>query len=348
MPIIRGTRGDDYISAENDPGRDVVRGLAGDDRLIFKELRDRDRFLGGPGDDVLADVDLYLPVGRRAAARGIDFDGGGGFDAIDVELTVDRHDVRGNLGHLFANVDRVEQRLVEVILDAQGSRPLEGFRLQGSRRADEVTLTLDAGTGADGVRVSLGGGHDVFTLGFYYDVDGFGRSVVSLGRGNDTYRSEVIASHAVADEAIRVNGGLGRDTFEMGWSFERANGGRGADLFLLEENRGGVAADVLRGGHGGDTFLFEMRPLSGGVRAEIRDFESGRDRVVIENFLLGDQVRDDVTHVGPDAPDVFEPLRYDRAEGLLYYGDHAVLDLGRGTEAVASDFLMVGDYALIA
>ena len=348
MPIIKGTRGDDYISAQNGSGRDIVRGMSGDDTLVFQRLRDRDRFEGGSGDDELTEVDLYLPVSRTAAGRGIEFDGGPGFDTIEVELTVDRHDSRGFLGHLFRNVEGVESRLVDVILDAQGSRPLDGFRLQGSKWADEVTLKLDYETGADGSRIDLGAGDDVFIVDFYYDVDGFGRSRVELGRGDDLYRSEVASFHAVSDEAFRIEGGGGRDTFDLGGSFERANGGKGADLFVLDENRPGAAPDSLKGGRGADTFLFDMRPLTGGVRAEIEDFRSGKDRVVVENFLVGDQVLDDFAHIGPDGPDVFSIMRYDRAEGLLYYGDRAVLDLGEGTRAVASDFLMVGDYDLIA
>ena len=346
MAIIRGTRGDDYISAENDPGRDVVRGLAGDDRLIFRALRDRDVFDGGTGDDSLLDVDLYLPVGRKALARGIDFDGGAGFDTVEVELTVDRDDSRGNLAHLWRNVDRVESRQVDVVLDAQGSRPLDDFRLKGSKLAEEVTFKLDVGTAADGSRVSLGGGNDVFTVDFYYDADGFGRTSVNLGRGNDIYRSEVAAHQVAADEVFRVKGGGGRDTFELGASQERANGGGGADLFVLDEHG---PVDVLRGGRGADTFLFDMRPLTGGMRAEIEDFRSGRDRVVIENFLVpGDEVYDDFAHIGPDGPGVYASVRYDRAEGIVYYDERAVLDLGAGTKAVSSDFLMVGDYDLIA
>ena len=349
MAIIRGTRGDDYLFSylfgENRFTSDVVKGLAGDDDLIFNALRDRDRFEGGTGDDVLSEVDLYLPVGRKALARGIDFDGGAGFDTIEVELTVDRHDSQGNLTHLFRNVDRVEARLVDVILDAQGSRPLDGFVLKGSKQAEEVTLKLDAGTGADGAKVKLAGGDDVFILDFYYDADGFGRTSVDLGRGRDLYRSEVSNYHAAGDEVVRVKGGAGRDTFELGGSLERANGNRGADLFILDDSG---PVDVLTGGAGRDTFLFDMRPLTGDMRAEVTDFRSGKDRIVIENFLAGDQVFDDFAHIGPDAPDVYAAVRYDRAEGIVYYNDRAVLDLGEGTRARVSDFVMVGDYDLIA
>lgn len=348
MPIIKGTRGDDYISSRNDAGRDIVKGMAGDDTLVFQRLRDRDRFEGGSGDDELTDVDLYLPVSRKAAGRGIEFDGGRGFDTIEVELTVDRHDSRGFLGHLFKNVEGVESRLVDIILDAQGSRPLDGFRLQGSKWADDVTLRLDNGTGADGSKIDLGAGDDVFTFDFYYDADGFGRSLVELGRGDDLYRSEVAAYHAVEDEVVRVEGGGGRDTFELGGGFERANGGKGADLFMLAANDFGARLDSLTGGRGADTFLFDMRPLTGGMRAEIEDFRSGTDRIVIENFLVGDQVLDDFAHIGPDGPDVFAAVRYDRAEGIVYYNDRAILDLGDGTRARVSDFVMVGDYDLIA
>ncbi len=140
-------------------------------------------------------------------------------------------------------------------------------------------------------------------------------------------------------------GGGGRDTFELGGSLERANGGRGADLFVLSD---AGPADVLRGGAGRDTFLFDMRPLTGDVRAKVKDFQSGRDKVVIENFLLGDGVYDDFAHIGPGGPGVYAAVRYDPAEGMVYYGERAVLDLGAGTAAVASDFVMVGDYDLIA
>ena len=350
MAKVTGTPGDDFLSGWNFGGgkSDAIYGLEGDDRFSFDDISDGDRFYGGPGDDSIYGLDFFVPLSASRADRGIFFDGGTGYDTAEMELTSQKDGLTIKLGQIYGRMTSVEQRLVDVILDSQDGSSLSGTVLKGTKMAEEVTLNLDGGTRADDTRIKMGGGDDVFTLDYTYDAHGYGKLKVALGSGDDVYRSEVGYWDDETKGAVKIKGGKGDDVIELGLGREKAQGGKGDDVFVVETNDSGLKVDTLSGGDGEDTFLFNMRPLTGGLRAKVKGFESGEDRVVIENFLAGDQVFDDVIDIGKRDPFSFLALSYDPAEGLVRYDGRAILDLGAGTAVAASDFLVVGDYDLIA
>lgn len=347
MGDIEGTRGDDYLWGWMGERGASNRhyGLEGDDKFGFEALGDEDRFYGGPGDDTLFDLDFFLPLEGWRADKGIHFDGGPGHDTLEMELTAQDDGLKVKLGEIYGRLTSVEDRLVTLTLDSQDGSSLTKMALKGSGGADSLTLTLDDGTGADGNKFKLGGGDDAFTLDHAPDGEGYGKLKVALGKGHDTYRSELHETGGSDGGTVKVKGGDGDDRFHLGGSVEKAKGGAGDDVFDLAMNNVNLAApDLLSGGDGEDTFLFAMRPLSGGIRAEVKDFTSGEDKIVVENFLLSQDSVTDFARIGPFDDWDFSAMQYDPTTGLVYYGRSAVLDLGAGTEAVSSDFVMVKDF----
>ena len=343
MSKIRGTRGDDYIMAWSHEGKpDRFLGLGGDDRFIFHDLAERDVFIGGPGDDTLLDVSFYLPMRPVRVERGLTFDGGREWDAIHIEVTVDRHDQTARLGQLYGKLTSVEERRVDVILDAQGRRPLDDFRLFGSTAADSLSIRLDDGTAADDVVIDMGKGHDIVTI-----EDGIGDLRIALGRGDDRYVGYNTWSDISASDRTFVSGGPGRDDFELGASVERIFGGDGKDAIRLGLNQIGLKTDVVKGGRGADDFVLRRWDMTREI-AEIEDFRSGTDKVVIDGYVLFPRGTSVDLALEFDVPDAFSTgLSYIRASGSLFWRDDLVLQFDPGTKIVEGDVIGTYDYDLL-
>ncbi|WP_265501577.1 CAP domain-containing protein [Paracoccus beibuensis] len=131
------------------------------------------------------------------------------------------------------------------------------------------------------------------------------------GAGNDTLAGGIGADLINGDMgADRIFGDDHNDRLFGNWGADTLDGGAGNDLLA-----GGVGNDLLRGGAGADQFVF-----AGSVGTDrIADFQSGRDRILIDKDLVG--------------PDVTKFVRDDireTAEGV-------VIDLGSGQRIVLTD-----------
>jgi Ca2+-binding RTX toxin-like protein len=197
---INADAGNDHVTGG--PGVDDISGGFGDDRL--EGGAELDRLLGGDGNDRLSDSDTLLPdtnphdATDPNATRGAVFDGGAGYDVLDLSGsavpvcvypngfaskfsydTVNGHPVDAN-GTLFDLEDRIFN--VEEIIGSKGNDILFGAGYQA--------LTLRGGAGNDYV-VGSSRGDKLF--------GDDGNDVIFGNPGND-----------------EMTGGAGPDTFLFG------------------------------------------------------------------------------------------------------------------------------------
>lgn len=335
MKKIKGTRGDDYLSPDYEK-RSWVYGLSGDDYFDFEDYRRDDRFFGGGGDDTLAGVEAVLPAKPSTFKGGLFFDGGPGFDSVEMEVRVDRSDAKVDLGLLYGTLRRVELVEVELELDAQNGRPLDDLLVKGSRRGDVIEVFLDDDTSATDMRMRLGRGDDVVEI----RDGGFVGSKIMLGGGDDIYYGETNRFVALETDSATVKGGGGDDRFHLGWGEEVAIGGRGDDTFFTSSAN---TTDTLRGGAGADRFVFDFGALAYGDtahRAHIKDFKTGKDKIVVDGW------EDGVTPlvIDLDWREGGSGYQYDRASGELTYFDHVIATFGEGTRVKFGDLVAVADY----
>lgn len=130
----------------------------------------------------------------------------------------------------------------------------------GGRGSDRAS----GGQGAD--RISGGTGHDSLR-------GNVGHDMLWGDAGNDRLSGD--------DGADSLFGGGGNDLLVGGGGRDLLNGGAGADILV-----GGRGNDTLRGGEGADSFVFRR----GDGVDRIYGYEPGRDRILIEESLLGPDV----------------------------------------------------------
>jgi Ca2+-binding RTX toxin-like protein len=145
-------------------------------------------------------------------------------------------------------------------------------------------------------------------------------------------------------------------TIANGVTIENATTGAGADTLTGNDagNRldGGLGADVLRGGGGADSFVFDTA-LGGSNVDTIADFLGSEDRILLDrdifSALSGDGALDPLAFLlGSTAADAGDRILYDQASGSLYYdadgsGAEAAqlfAQLTAGTALTADDFLV--------
>lgn len=148
--------------------------------------------------------------------------------------------------------------------------------------------TITTGSGID--TINSGSGNDIVNSGGGADsiVAGDGNDTVNAGSGNDTVRGQI------GNDTL--NGDAGDDTLYGDFAYadfgstaaynasvggnDTINGGSGNDTIV-----GGLLGDVLTGGDGADTFLYQTRDdsrvFAGGIdnRDIITDFVSGVDKI---------------------------------------------------------------------
>lgn len=152
--------------------------------------------------------------------------------------------------------------------------------MQGTAGADTVDLraaTLEEAPGGGGWVSFAEGIHGGFTVA---------RGVVienaSGGAGHDRIQGNGAAN--------TVKGGSGDDRLTGSHGDDAVLGGAGQDHVI-----GGAGRDALTGGGGADSFVFARSGHSAGAgRDTVRDFQAGRDRLVVEavdanEATLGDQ-----------------------------------------------------------
>lgn len=342
---IRGYRGDDILFGGD--GDDALDGGIGNDRL--EGGPGWDSYDGGPGTDTLtfsvsdgpANVNLQdgsvLSSGNFEFAQEVENVTGSVFGDT---LLGDDHDnvLRGNAG-----LDLLAGGLGDDVLD--GGR--DGAYASWAGEDGGVTADLAAGTATE-----WDGGHDrlvniVGAIGGDFADTLLGSAAANRlegGDGNDTLNgrggADILVGGAGADT---LRGGAGVDTadysgggtvraslqsgeaLDFSGSIDRLSGienivgSLGADVLMgngvANRLEGGVGADILRGGGGADVFVYNDRLEFGDT---IRDFESGVDRVQMDQAALGNgSVSFDAEsrHLLWDAGDGADPVVVATVEG---------------------------------
>ena len=196
---------DDDVSLIGDAADDILTGNGGDDLVIGGDGGD---LLGGRGGDDTIDGGAGADVAH--GGEGVDFlTGGAGVDDLQGEAGDD--DLAGNDGG-------------DTISGAMGAD-----LLTGGAGAD----SLIGGDGGD--RLESGADDDVAAGGLGDDLmaGGTGSDEQDGGDGNDTIWGQE-AGGPDDHEVDFLNGGAGDDLLRVG-AGDYANGGDGADLFLLED-----------------------------------------------------------------------------------------------------------------
>ncbi|HEX8232015.1 MAG TPA: M10 family metallopeptidase C-terminal domain-containing protein [Caulobacteraceae bacterium] len=295
MANITGT--DDGEGLGGGDEDDLIRGLGGDDYL--DGARGDDTLRGGKGDDFLIAGGGLSGPGEHdvlIGGMGADFiiadggdvvDGGAGRDTLWLTLGGD-------------------QRLVLDLraLDAGGAVAIAG----GSFRAVEKG------------RISLGGGDDLVRFGDSPDV----RLEVDAGWGDDRMIGAAAGDFMVGGGgADTLRGGEGNDVLVSGGGgaydqrVDVVRGGGGDDVLYTDG-----AYDILYGGAGVDTFVFEENP---GQRLASRhgilmDLQAGEtislERIDADYASLNDNAFHFVGSLTGAAREAL--LTYDAEEGVTY------------------------------
>lgn len=327
---IYGEAGADTLRGGD--GSDVIYGGAAGDQLFGEE--NGDTLYGGAGADELAggdgiDTAHYAGSSIRVVVN-LDTGGTGG-------------DARGDIYGSIENV--VGSALGDVIV--------------GNASAN----TLSGGDGND----SLSGGGGLDTLG-----GGEGDDILQGGAGADTLIGGGglgdVASYAASSSGVSVNlfsgaaagGDAAGDTFS---GIEDLTGSNSADLLIgsaldnaiaarngADTINGGAGFDILAGGGGGDTFIFNA-PLTSFDR--IVDFNTTNDMInlddaVFTGLALG-ALAPGAFHIGPTATDGADRIIYNSSSGWLSFdadGTGATAQIHFAT-LVASLPLSAADFLIV-
>lgn len=155
----------------------------------------------------------------------------------------------------------------------------EPLSIDGSTYGAAITFTSNSGwapPNGPALTMTTNAGADSIDSGASNDVlsTQAGNDTVDAGEGDDFV-------NAGADNDS-VDGGTGNDTLEGGTGNDTINGGTGDDLIT-----GGQGEDSLTGDAGADDFRYiEVSDSQGLLNDVITDFQSGTDRIVIEENLL--------------------------------------------------------------
>lgn len=294
----------DHVSA------DLIRGEAGDDRI--DDAGGDDTLIGGDGNDTISHFyggDAIIRGGSGndvIDSQGVDtvdggsgddfiggragrFDGGGGFDRIDLTLndTTDQFAYLntlgqpGGIGNVGASTTLQNMEAGEIAFGSGDDRII---------LIDTNFLVIDGGYGDDSILGGAGG--DTFFGGAGDDTiqGGSGADLLDGGGGIDTLsftRSAGGVRVSLHDEAVQDTGGSGLDLvtrFEnvLGSVHDDTLTGSQKDNVLLGGNGrdvlvGGLGADTLTGGRDSDTFIFartaDSAPGRGDLIADLQSFD---------------------------------------------------------------------------
>jgi len=281
------------------------------------------RITGGGGDDVLVGLegdDVYvIPDGSAIIVEEVD-------DGYDIVLT------NGDYG-LGGNVEELR------IANARGT---EAIDLYGNGLDNRIVGNAGDNSiqGSGGSDVMIGGaGNDS------YFVDSAG-DLVSDTSGTDTVYAQIDYTLGRGIENLVLTGFSNSGTGNTGANTITGDAG---DNVL--NGRGGL--DTLTGGGGADTFVFDVAIRSGNL-ATIIDFESGTDRIAIDDgvfrFVGGPGALDERFFTdGPattrDHHILFDAaagtLSYDRDGSGLNFGAVAFATVSAGTVVITADIVVI-------
>lgn len=268
------------------------------------------------------------------------------FSASNLHLTAGQLDALAQSGEAIGNVLFGGDDQLQALTDAPTI--LEGF------------AGNDALTGGGGDDLLVGGeGRDILAGGAGIDtasyVSASSRVIASLGAGTtvDWRVGEGGwvggAGSEILDDVENLEGGPANDTLYGDGGGNVLSGDGGADqLYGLAGNdslNGGDGPDTLEGGNGHDTlagadgndlliggygsdqFVFDVPPNANGNLDRIRDFTSGKDKVVLGHEVFaelypGDGLAPDAFFAAPGAigaGDASDRIIYDTSSGALFY-----------------------------
>lgn|GEM_PF-6910192 len=230
--VLFGNDGNDTVNGGS--GNDIVNGNAGNDRLIGGD--GNDTLNGGSGDDIISDT-----TGTNT------LNGEAGNDRLVGGAQVDR--LNGGTGN-------------DILIGGDGNDTLDGGANDDTLNGGVGNDRLIGGTGDD--TANGGSGIDVIT-------GNDGNDVLSGNDGNDTVNgndgNDIVNGNAGNDRLIGgegddvLNGGTGDDVISDTTGTNILNGDAGNDRLVAGDSAdtliGGTGNDLLIGGDGGDTFVFE-------------------------------------------------------------------------------------------
>lgn len=219
-----------------------------------------DTLIGSPGDDLIngnAGNDSILGDDGHDTIYG-----GAGADSIDAGAGNDS--VRGNAGTDTINSGEGDDFMLwrvhdgnDLIQDAPG---LDDFLIEGTATADTFNIGQNAGTmrigyGSAVISVESGstivtinglGGNDTFNVGNLDTITGLSLNL-NGGLGRDTFN---LAGSNTGSVRIKLDGGDGNDSYQGGLNDETIIGGEGNDSI-----NGGGGNDLIQGLGGDDTLI---------------------------------------------------------------------------------------------
>lgn len=282
-------------------GADILNGLGGIDRLI-----------GGTGADTYV-VDNVRDVVSETTTSSAE---------IDRVISSISYTLGANLENLTLSgssaINGTGNALSNILIGNAAANVLNGGAgadiLNGGAGSD----MLIGGTGADTYYVDNAGDRisetstlvseiDLVVSSVSYSLGANLENLILSGSGNINGTGNALAN--------MLTGNAGANTL---------NGGGGADVL-----NGGAGADVLWGGEGADRFIFDSLIGSDSVQ----DFESGVDRIVLDNSALGGVGNNDAVL---DGAIVTATAGFDNAAELIIFSN---LITGTITNNSASDII---------
>jgi len=210
---ISGLGGNDTISGGG--GNDTLNGNAGNDSIYGGD--GDDILMGGAGDDNLR--------GDEGTAGNDTLDGGPGNDMLAGLWGSDKYHFGFGSGHDFLNEIVAGGTLGDVDV------------LEINANPDQVKVTRLASAGGDGVRLTLTGGQDSFTVTRQFSTDGTGLEEVRFADGTVWSRADIATQvreiFGTGSNDI-LNGSSGDDTLAGGFGIDQLYGGAGSDTYLYE------------------------------------------------------------------------------------------------------------------
>ena len=175
---------------------------------------------------------------------------------------------------------------------------------------------------------------------YWQTIDDTGGTDTIVHKGNDKAIIDLNVGHwSALGRKIEFNNSstkwtvaIGPDTF-----IENATGGAGKDKIignsLANTLAGGKGKDVLTGGEGPDSFLFNAKPSSGNIDT-IRDFTVGQDIIRLAQKVF------DALSPGALTAEAFD-THFDYAGGVLSYHGKAIAKLNGAPAIDEGDLLVV-------
>lgn len=261
-------------------GRDSIRGGNEDDTIYGdgSSLIDRDTIIGGSGNDLIFDGSFGYPYNDAYsssaafdvinAGSGNDsvFSGQGadsliGGDGIDL-ITLWRHDSAAALRFDFQRLGST------IVFEGSGARIL-GFEI----------FNIESGTHDDFIR----------TWNNSDSVDGReGNDTIFSAAGDDSILGDALESHPSDSGNDSIDAGTGNDSIYSAYGNDTILGGVGSDYIVAGSGddliNSGAGVDIVFGGPGKDRYQFDA---AAGGYDQLLDFESGEDRILIQNAGFG-------------------------------------------------------------